>query len=79
VAVEVPSTAKITAGKVGKSVTDITIGSRIWMRYDRLSDRLVADQIRLLPADHAKAVTSGKKKGVGATPASTKSESSTKS
>ena len=79
VAVEVPSTAKITSGKVEKSLADITIGSRIWMRYDRLSDRLVADQIRLMPAVHAKAVTGEKKGGAAATPASAKSESSTKS
>ena len=79
VAVEVPSSAKITSGKVAKSVTDITIGSRIWMRYDRLSDRLVADQIHLLPAMHAKAVTGEKKAGAAATPASAKTESSTKS
>jgi hypothetical protein len=79
VAVEVPSSAKITSGKVEKRVTDITIGSRIWMRYDRLSDRLVADQIHLLPAMHAKAVTGEKKAGAAATPASAKTESSTKS
>ncbi|HEX7550400.1 MAG TPA: hypothetical protein VF579_07480, partial [Candidatus Methylomirabilis sp.] len=79
VAVEVPSSAKITSGKVGKSLTDITIGSRVWMRYDRLSDRLVADQIHLLPAGHSKAVNSGKKSGATATPTSAKSESSTKS
>jgi hypothetical protein len=79
VAVEVPSTAKITSGKVGKGVADITIGSRVWMRCDRMSDRLIADQIRILPAAHAKAATSGKKSAAAATPASAKSESSTKS
>ncbi len=78
-AVEVPSSAKITSGKMEKRVTDITIGSRIWMRYDRLSDRLVADQIHLLPAMHAKAITGEKKVGAAATPASAKTESSTKS
>ncbi len=50
VGVEVPDTAKITAGKVVKTLADVKIGDRVWMQYDRLTDKLVADQMHILKA-----------------------------
>ncbi len=48
VGVEVPDTVKITQGKMTKTLGDIKVGDRVWMKYDRMSDKLVADQIRIL-------------------------------
>ncbi len=50
VGVEVPDTAKITAGKVTKALTDLKVGDRVRLTYDRLADKLVADQIHILKA-----------------------------
>jgi hypothetical protein len=61
VGVEVPPTAKITQGKAAKTLADIKVGDRVWMKYDRTSDKLVADQIRILPGKTAgKTVSKGK-------------------
>lgn len=48
IAVDVPDTAKITQGKATKTLGDITVGDRVWMKYDRMTNKLVADQIRIL-------------------------------
>jgi hypothetical protein len=48
VGVQVPDNAKITQGKAAKALTDIKVGDRVWMKYDRMTDKLVADQIRIL-------------------------------
>jgi hypothetical protein len=48
VGVEVPDSAKIHQGKATKTLADIKVGDRVWMKYDRMSDKLVADQIRIL-------------------------------
>ena len=48
IGVEVPDTAKITQGKATKTLVDIKIGDRVWMKNDRKSNKLVADQIRIL-------------------------------
>ena len=50
VGVEVPDTAKISAGKVTKLLTDLKVGDHVRMTYDRLTDKLVADQIHILKA-----------------------------
>lgn len=62
VGVEVPQTAKITQGKAVKTLADIKVGDRVWMKYDRMTNKLVADQIRILhPGKMAgKAVSKGK-------------------
>ena len=56
VGVQVPDNAKITQGKATKSLADIKIGDRVWMKYDRTGDKLVADLIHILPA-HKMAAT----------------------
>ena len=49
IGVEVPDAVKITQGKAVKTLADIKVGDRVWMKYDRMSDKLVADQIHILP------------------------------
>ncbi|HSB80942.1 MAG TPA: hypothetical protein VLM91_19335 [Candidatus Methylomirabilis sp.] len=85
VGVDVPAGAKIMAGKSMKSLADIKVGDRVWMRYDRTSDRLVADQIRILGMSkvaktektkaYAKTTAAASKSGP-ATPAAMKSGTS---
>ena len=48
IGVEVPDTAKITQGKATKTLADIKVGERVWMKYDRTGDKLEADQIHIL-------------------------------
>ncbi len=85
VGVDVPSTAKITEGKTVKTLADIKVGDRVWMRYDRTSNGLVADQIHILGmpkvAKSAKSesytkTTPAAPKSETATPAAAKSETS---
>ena len=49
IGVEVPDAVKITQGKVAKTLADIKVGDHVWMKYDRMSDKLVADTIHILP------------------------------
>ena len=49
IGVEVPDTVKITEGKAAKTLADIKVGDRVWMKYDRMSNKLVADEIHILP------------------------------
>jgi hypothetical protein len=55
IGVEVPDTVKITQGKTAKTLSDIKVGEHVWMKYDRMSDKLVADQIHILPPEKAAA------------------------
>lgn len=47
IGVEVPPTTRISAGDTPKTFSDIKVGDTVWMRYDRLRTKLVADQIRI--------------------------------
>jgi len=47
IGVEVPPATRISAGNAAKTLADIKVGDTVWMRYDRLSNKLVADQIRI--------------------------------
>jgi hypothetical protein len=49
VGVDVPDMVKITEGKAAKTLADIKVGDHVWMRYDRMSNKLVADEIHILP------------------------------
>jgi hypothetical protein len=49
IGVEVPDTVKITQGKAVKTLADIKVGDHVWMKYDRMSQKLVADTIHILP------------------------------
>ncbi len=48
VGVDVPAQTIIREGKAAKKLEDIQVGDRVWMRWDRLDNRLAADQIRIL-------------------------------
>jgi len=52
IGVDVPSSTKITEGKRSKSLNDIKVGEHVALRYERQSDRLVAQQIHILQNDH---------------------------
>ena len=62
VGVEIPETAKITEGKATKTLADIKVGDRVWMKYDRMTDKLVADQVRVLKPTHKAAKMESPKK-----------------
>ncbi len=54
VGVDVTGKTIIREGKANKTLGDIKIGDRVWMNYERTSDKLVADYIRILkPANVA--------------------------
>ena len=49
IGVEVPDAVKITQGKAVKTLADIKVGDHVWMKYDRMSDKLVAHTIHNMP------------------------------
>jgi hypothetical protein len=71
VGVDVPATATIHEGKAIKTLADVKVGDRVWMKYDRMNDKLVADSIRILGSTKAAAKKSSE---VNATPAASKTE-----
>ncbi len=79
VGVDVPSRTKITEGTAKKSLSDIKAGDHVWMRYDRLTDRLVAEQIRILPPSSKMTKAQKSRESAKATPAAAKSQPPTKS
>ncbi len=48
VGVDITDKTIIREGKVGKTLKDIKVGDRVWMKYEKTSDKLVADSIRIL-------------------------------
>jgi len=52
----------IREGKVAKSLSDIKVGDRVWLQYQRSNDRLVAETIRLMPPAHSASAKTGAKK-----------------
>ena len=50
IGVEVPDAVKISQGKAAKTLADIKVGDHVWMKYDRMSNKLVADTIHILPS-----------------------------
>jgi hypothetical protein len=56
VGVDVPANTIIREGKTAKQLEDIHVGDRVWMRWDRLDNRLVADQIHILKANFTAAM-----------------------
>ncbi len=41
---------KITQGNAEKSLADLKVGDRVWIRWKKTPDTLVADSIRILPS-----------------------------
>ena len=50
IGIEVPDAVKITQGKAAKTLADLKIGDHVWVKYDRMSNGLVADEIHILSA-----------------------------
>lgn len=62
IGVDVPDMTKITQGKAAKTLAGIKVGDRVWMKYDRTNDKLVADQIRILKSAPMAAKSESSKK-----------------
>jgi hypothetical protein len=76
VGVDVTGKTIIREGKVRKSLADIKVGDRVWMRYERTDGKLVAEYIRILKPTMRTAMSKTSKP---ATPAASKTEGSQKS
>ncbi|MFI5342199.1 MAG: hypothetical protein ACHQ7N_20485 [Candidatus Methylomirabilales bacterium] len=48
VGVDVTDRTIIRQGKANKTLGDLKVGDRVWMKYEKTSDKLVADYIRIL-------------------------------
>ena len=48
IGVDVTDKTIIREGKANKTLGDIKVGDRVWMKYEKASDKLVADSIRIL-------------------------------
>jgi hypothetical protein len=48
VGVDVTDKTIIREGKAAKTLGDIKVGDRVWMRYEKTNDKLVANFIRIL-------------------------------
>lgn len=76
VGVDVTDKTVIREGKARKTLGDIKVGDRVWMKYQRTNDKLVADFIRILKPNKIAAKSQGPEK---AAPAASNTESSKKS
>lgn len=52
VGVDVTDKTIIRQGKAKKTLEDIKVGDRVWMKYKRTNDKLVADAIHILGPYH---------------------------
>lgn len=48
VGVDVTEKTIIREGKISKKLDDIKVGDRVWMKYEKANDKLVADFVRIL-------------------------------
>jgi TfoX/Sxy family transcriptional regulator of competence genes len=48
VGVDITSKTIIREGKARKTLADIKVGDRVWMKYEKANDKLVADFVRIL-------------------------------
>ncbi|MBI4241779.1 MAG: hypothetical protein HY613_08675 [Candidatus Rokubacteria bacterium] len=76
VGVDVTDKTIIREAKAHKTLSDIKVGDRVWMKYERTNDKLVADFIRILKPTKIAAKSQSPEK---AAPAASKTESSKKS
>jgi len=76
VGVDVTDKTIIREGKAHKTLGDIRVGDRVWMKYQRTNDKLVADFIRILKPTKIAAKSQSPEK---AAPAASKTESPKKS
>jgi len=52
VGVDVADKTVIRQGKAHKTLGDIKVGDRVWMKYERTNDKLVAEAIHILKPQH---------------------------
>lgn len=76
VGVDVTDKTIIRKGKTHKALSDIKVGDRVWMKYQRTNDKLVANFIRVL--NPTKMAAKGQRPEK-ATPAASKTETPKKS
>ncbi len=55
VGVDVTDKTAIRRGKAHKTLADIKVGDRVWMKYERTGDKLVAENIHILKPIHVAA------------------------
>lgn len=55
VGVDVTDKTVIRRGKAHKTLADIKVGDRVWMKYERANDKLVAEIVRILRPSHVAA------------------------
>ncbi len=55
VGVDITDKTVIRQGRAHKTLPDLKVGDRVWMRYERTNDKLVADYIRILRPQHVAA------------------------
>jgi hypothetical protein len=55
VGVDVTDKTVIRQGKAHKTLGDIKVGDRVWMKYERTGDKLVAENIHILKPTHVAA------------------------
>jgi len=55
VGVDVTGKTIIREGKTRKTLSDIRVGDRVWMKYERTDGKLVADYVRILKPAHVAA------------------------
>lgn len=48
VGVDITDKTIIREGKASKTLGDVKVGDRVWMKYEKSSDKLIADFIRIL-------------------------------
>lgn len=61
VGVDVTDKTIIREGKARKTLSDIKVGDRVWMKYERTDGKLVADYVRILKPTHAAARSASSK------------------
>jgi Cu/Ag efflux protein CusF len=61
VGVDVTDKTIIREGKARKTLSDIKVGDRLWMKYERTDGKLVADYVRILKPTHVAARSASSK------------------
>jgi len=61
VGVDVTDKTIIREGKARKTLSDIKVGDRVWMKYERTDGKLVADYVRILKPAHVAAKSASSK------------------
>ena len=52
VGVDITDKTMIRQGKAHKTLSDIKVGDRVWMKYERANDKSVAEYVHILKPQH---------------------------